>query len=68
MINYHSYILNLGDDLLKISADYNIQFEDHEETYLIEPPSPLVKFISESFDSSNFDFYRVYFESIETKK
>lgn len=68
MINYHSYILNLEDDLLKISADYNIQFENHDETYLIEPPSRFVEFISKSFDSGNFDFYKLYFTSIETKK
>lgn len=68
MINYHSHILNLGDDYLKISTDYNIQFENSEETYLIEPPPKLTEFISKRFDSSNFDFYKIYFKSIEINK
>ena len=68
MINYHSHILNLEDDSLKISTDYNIQFENSEETYLIEPPPKLTEFISKSFDSSNFDLYKIYFKSIEINK
>ena len=67
MINYHSYVLTLGDDYLKISADYNVQFETHDETYFIEPPPKLVEIISKNFES-NFDFYKVYFKPIEIKK
>ena len=67
MINYHSYVLTLGDDYLKISADYNVQFETHDETYFIEPSPKLVEIISKNFES-NFDFYKVYFKPIEIKK
>lgn len=68
MINYHSYVLTLGDDFLKIGVDYNIQFRTQEETCLVEPPPELVEIISKSFDSSNFDFFKVYFKPIEIKK
>lgn len=68
MINYHSCILNLCDDFLKISVDYNIQFETQDETYFVEPPLKLTEIISEKFDSGNFDFYKVYFKSLETEK
>lgn len=68
MINYHSYVLNINDDSLKVSADYNVQFETHEEIYFIEPPKKLVQFISKIFNSSNFDFYKVYFKPMEISK
>lgn len=68
MINYFPHVLNIKDNSLKISVDYNIQFENpKEETYHIEPPAQLTRIISESFDSSNFDFYSIYFDAIETK-
>lgn len=68
MINYHSYVLNLDDDSLKISANYNIQFETYEETYVIEPQPKLMEIISKAFDSSTFDFYKVYFKQVEKEK
>lgn len=68
MINYHSYVLNVNDDSLKVSADYNVQFETHEEIYFIEPPPQLVQFISKIFNSSNFDFYKAYFKPMEISK
>lgn len=68
MINYYSYVLTFDDDFLKICADYNIQFETHEETYCMEPPPKLVEIISNGFDSRNFDFYKIYFKPIEIKK
>lgn len=68
MINYHSCLLNLCDDFLKISVDYNIRFETQDETYFVEPPLELTEIISEKFDSGNFDFYKVYFKSLETEK
>lgn len=68
MINYHSYVLNIDDNSLKVSADYHVQFETHEETYFIEPPPKLIEIVSKVFDSSNFDFYKVYFKPMEIKK
>lgn len=68
MIYYHSYSYDSDSYYLKASIDYYIQFKDANESYSITPPYVWFNVISDKLKSENYNFYKIYFTSVENNK
>lgn len=69
MINYISHVVEFEDDLLKISVNYNVQFQScKDETYCVVPPRQIMGTISKVFNPQQFDFFSVSVQSLPLEK